>query len=170
MSMLDPLNHYFMLWSDDLDEGEVERMVKWCGGERGLIKKRAASELLKGKACDLFFKLREMGEINEVKCDVLIKLFSFINRGDLVDQVKARYEIGFDRDVSEEELKEYIRKKKAGTNVTQSIQDTNYVEADSSGAYGMSDGDHARGKRRRWPPQSAMDGLPFQPTDDGSQD
>ncbi|XP_077979097.1 uncharacterized protein LOC144434510 isoform X2 [Glandiceps talaboti] len=107
---LDGLTDLFMCWSDDITQDEFRRLVKWCGGSEGPLKKRIADDILKEReAYALFEKLKERGDISTQDPGLLITLFGKIQRTDLVDQVKVRYALGFDNDVSDEDLKKWVK-------------------------------------------------------------
>ncbi|XP_070547642.1 uveal autoantigen with coiled-coil domains and ankyrin repeats protein-like [Ptychodera flava] len=59
----------------------------------------------------LFAKLQEAGHINENHCNVLVHLLQAAYLDMLAIEVSVRYELGFDEDVDDNDLKEMVNKK-----------------------------------------------------------
>ncbi|XP_070547592.1 uveal autoantigen with coiled-coil domains and ankyrin repeats protein-like [Ptychodera flava] len=60
----------------------------------------------------LFAKLQEAGHINENHCNVLVHLLQAAYLDRLAIEVSVRYELGFDEDVDDNDLKEMVNKKR----------------------------------------------------------
>ncbi|XP_077993940.1 uncharacterized protein LOC144447734 [Glandiceps talaboti] len=110
---LDPFHTYLLDLSGKLSEDDLANLVTLTGGLTPSVTRADRENILKhGGVNILFEKLRALDHLSKNKCDVLIQLLRNIDRKDLSAEVKTRYELGFDREVADDDIVQKMDERK----------------------------------------------------------
>ncbi|XP_070580635.1 spectrin alpha chain-like [Ptychodera flava] len=98
-----PFDAFIYRLAEDISKDKFSRMLDLSGSlESSPITTRDREKI--EDPYQLLKKMEHYDHINDTKCDVLVNLLKKADRNDLALEVEVRYIIGFDHDISREEL------------------------------------------------------------------